>query len=308
MGLRTITQSRSLSVCIEHYLTELLNAGAEEMTVWTYTNRLRWFSEWLTSTGIPLEAVTHDTIQQWISDQRVRLNPRTKKALSKKYIHDNVGAVKVFFKWLVAMDVIPKDPFALVRPIKVPDKLPEILDVKDVLRLIDGAQGNKERVVLELLYGSGVRKSELLGIDLDDLRGSKVLIRGKGGRERLQPMSPQTVEAIQAWLPERAEILARGKHKDIRALLVTRKGRMQRQTVLNLVHAVAERVGIDRRVYPHLFRHCFATHLLDGGAKLEEVQELLDHREISTTRIYTRVSRERIQRAYESAHPRMQMR
>lgn len=300
------TPTLSLPVLVEQYLTELLNAGAEEMTVWTYRNRLRWFGDWLLSTGILLQAVTRDTIQQWISDQRVRLNPRTKKPLSKKYIHDNVAAVRCFFQWLVDFEKLTKTPFAGLRPIKVPKKLPEILQVPDVLRLIDGAATPRERVVLELLYGSGVRKTELLGIDLQDLdvTAPQVLIRGKGGKERLQPISSQAVIAIRAYLPARASELAGGRHADLQALLVTRQGRMKRQTVQDLVHAVADRVGLDRRVYPHLFRHCFATHLLDGGARLEEVQELLDHDNIATTRIYSRVSKERIRRVYQAAHPR----
>lgn len=310
MGTQGVTLLRSLSVLVEQYLTELGNSGAEELTITTYRNRLGWWGDWLGATGISLESVTRDTIQQWISDQRVRVSPKTKRPLSKKYIRDNVAAVHAFFKWLVGVGKLDRDPMSGLRPLKVPDKIPDVISVEDVNRLIDGAANTRERVVLELLYGSGIRKAELIGIDVDhvDLVGRQVKVMGKGARERMQPISHQAVDAIRAYLVDREEELARGDRRDLRALIVTRQGRIGRQTVQDLVKAVAERVGIDRRVYPHLFRHCFATHLLDGGADLVDIQELLDHKSISTTRVYTRVSRQRIRRVFEAAHPRAQMR
>jgi len=226
------------------------------------------------------------------------------RGYSPKNIANNVGAVRCFFSWLAdEKGLLPRDPLARFRPIKVPRRLPQVLAVSDVLKLLAAARTPRERVVAELLYGSGIRKAELLGLDLADLDlgGLRALIRGKGGRERYQPLSPQAVAAIREWLPLRTVVLGRRR---LDALLVTREGRMGRQTVLNLVHQLADRAGLDRRVYPHLLRHCFATHLLEGGANLREVQELMGHANLSTTGIYTHVSRGAADAAFRRAHPR----
>lgn len=299
------TGSRPLTVAAwaEAYLTELLNHGREESTAKAYRDRLGWFGEWLAAVDVRLEEVTRDTVEQWISDMRAR-------GISPKHRANCVGAVRCFFSWLAdERGALPRNPLARFRPMKIPKKLPQVLEVSDVLRLIDAARTPRERVIVELFYGSGIRKAELLGLDLPDvdLAGERVLIRGKGGRERYQPISPQAAAAIREWLPLRAEILQRRKRGRLDALLVTREGRIGRQTILNTVHQLAERAGLDRRVYPHLLRHCFATHLLNGGANLRQVQELMGHARLGTTEIYTHVARGEAEGAYRRAHPRAAM-
>lgn len=289
----------SLAVHGEAFLTELLNANCSETTAHTYRNRLRWFGEWLASTGIPLAAVTRDTVQQYLSDLRTQ-------DYSPKSMRSQVSILKGFFSWLAdEKELLPRNPLARLRSPKVPRRLPRILDETDALKLMAAAQTTRERVVLELLYGSGVRAAELLEIRLGDLNlaAADVLIKGKGGDEAMQPMSGAAVLAVQAWLPERAAIVARFQ-LPTDALLVGRQGPLRKSMLKNIVAGVAARAGIDKRVYPHLLRHCFATHLLNGGADLRAVQELMRHKNLATTQIYTHVSRERLKEVYRGAHPR----
>ncbi len=337
--METGVRALSLSTLIESYLSELLNQGATESTAKAYADRLRYWSDWLASTEIRLEAVTRDTIQQYLSDMRV-------KGFAPKYIRARLSVLKCFFGWLVDVkDLLPKDPTARVKAPKTPRRLPRFLDERDTEKLMDASRPGREQVVAELLYGSGIRAAEILAIDLEDLNlaGAEVLIRGKGGDEALQPISARAVEAIRRWLPERAMMITRqarrhaeavamrdaGKSfraiaaafgvslpvafkyvneapatKEEAALLVGRQGRLRVSQLRNVLVEIAERTDLARRVYPHLLRHCFATHLLNGGADLRAVQELMRHKRLETTEIYTHVSRKRLKEVYQRAHPR----
>jgi len=337
---RTCSRARlSMAVHGEKYLTELLNHGRSEGTAVAYRRRLALFDEWRHSTETPLEAVTRDTVEQWISDMR-------QQGLAPKNIAIQVGAVRCFFAWLSDLDYIPKNPLARLRAIKVPRKVPPVLPKKACEALMAAAKTTRERVILELLYGSGLRAAELLGINLQDINFTQrqVLIRGKGDKERYQPISEAAAAAIKSWLGERTEILeaSRKAHSEAaqlrrkgrtfqeigrsmgvstpvafrlattpapaareeRALLVGRQGRLRKSMLQQVLKTVARRAEIDVRIYPHLLRHCFATHLLDGGADLRVVQELMGHDSIATTQVYTHVSIERLRQGYAAAHPR----
>lgn len=330
-------QQRAL---VEAYLSELANQGASESTVKTYDDRLRYWLDWLRAVEIPLEAVTRDTVQQYLSDMRV-------KGCAPKYVLARLSAVKGFFSWLVDVrELLPKNPCRAIK-IKIPRRLPRFLEEKQALELMNAAAPGRERVICELLYGSGIRRAELLAINLKDLNldGAEVLIRGKGGDEALQPMSQRAVAAIREYLPMREELLtgmskrralaaelkAQGKSfREIAAamkvsvpvafkmvakpaadgsaptdaLLIGRQGRLKASHLLNILKGIAARTSIDKSVYPHLLRHCFATHLLNGGANLREVQELMRHKKLGTTEIYTHVSRTALKEAFRRAHPR----
>lgn len=291
-------KSTVISVAIhgEHYFTELLNHGRAESTVNTYRARLRYFSEWLTALEIPLAGVTQDTVEQWISDQRIR-------GLSQKTLRDNVGAARCFYEWLTKRGYFERDPLFGLAPIRTPKKLPRVLIVDEVLKIIEAAKTARDLVILELLYSTGCRRAEIVALKLADidLAGGTARVRGKGDKERVVMLSAAAVLSIKAYLPER-EIACRGR--SIEELLVGRKGALKREMIRNVVKAIAARAGIDKRVYPHLFRHSFATHLLNGGADLRVVQELLGHGSISTTQIYTHVATDRLKEAFQRAHPR----
>lgn len=301
---------RSLQSESDRYLQELQSHGARDATIRTYRYHLKWFGDWLDEWEIPLHEITRAVCEDWL----LTMNEARKDAKTRR---DSRSVLRCFFQWMVDREDIPKNPFAGIRPIKVPRKLPGILPMPDVLRIMDAAQTPRERVIAELLYGSGIRRAEAIGLELDDLvlASSEVRIRGKGGTERIQPISPQAIQAIRDWLPERQRMIEtmkdgraysdRATFGDTRALLVTREGPMCGQTLYDQVKKLAERAGVERSVYPHLLRHCFATHLLNNGADLRSVQELLGHSQLQTTQIYTHVAIEDKKRAYEAAHPRV---
>lgn len=288
----------------EEWLTELANRGLEAWTIKTYRDRLRWLGEWLASIGLHLGEVTRGAVQQWLSDQRER-------GLSAKTRAANLSVTRAFFAWLLDRGYVARDPVASVPSVRVPRRLPRVLQLEDALKVMAAAREPRERVVAELFYGSGIRLSELLsttvaGTDLappGTTKGGRLLVRGKGGHERRPPISRPAADAIRVWLPERAEIVARlGKPTD--ALLVGRQGPLRRSRVRGIVYEIAGRTNIAKSVYPHLLRATFATHLLEGGADLRTVQELLGHANLATTQVYTHVADGRAMEEYRKCHPR----
>lgn len=304
-------RSRRLSFQAEttQYLQELLAHGLRDSSVRSYGYRLKWFGQWLRNGRRGLIDVDRDIAEGW-------LVAMDRQGLDEKTRRDSRSALRSFFTWLVDRGRVRKNPFAQTRAIKVPRRLPEVLQLLDTFKIMDSAKPGRELVIVEMLYGSGIRRAELAGIDMEDLQlaGSKVRIRGKGGHDRMQPISKAAVEAIRAWLPERRGILetaeggkatsARNERGETHALLVTREGRMSGNTIYNIVKDLADRAGLDQSVYPHLFRHSFATDLLNRGLDLRKVQELLGHARLQTTQIYTHLALDEIERAYHAAHPR----
>lgn len=285
------------SVHTEQYFTELLNHGRSPMTVWTYRNCLRWFHAFIVAIECRPEDVTRGVVEQWIAE--MRLQKKTQGS-----IRCRVNAVRGFYKWLVAEDYLQKDPLLKLRPIKVPKLLPRPLAVDDVLKFIAKAITARERAIAEVFYACGCRRSELLTlrtVDVD-LTGRLVRLWGKGGKERISILTPTAVEAVRAWLGERAQIVSAWSGPDEGFLFVGRQGPMKRSRLERIVAAIAKRAGL--KASPHVLRHSFATHMLDRGAQLEVVQELLGHDSPVTTRLYTKVSMDRIRQVYDRTHPR----
>jgi len=221
-----------------------------------------------------------------------------------------LSAVRSFHRFLVSEGIAPHDPTSeVVRP-RIPRPLPHPLSVEGVRRLIEAPDrstptGLRDRAILELLYGSGVRVSELTGLDVDDLdlEGGFVRVVGKGGKEREVPVGRHAQHALSSYLTRARPGLA-GQRTRGALFLNTRGGRLSRQACAKLLGAYAARAGIGRRVSPHDLRHSFATHLLEGGADVRVVQELLGHASVATTQIYTLVTREHLREVYYAAHPR----
>jgi integrase/recombinase XerD len=199
-----------------------------------------------------------------------------------------------------------------VRPPALGRRLPKALPVSAVERLLGAAAlpgqehtpaGLRSRALLELLYATGARISEAVGLDVDDLdmEQKSVLLSGKGGKQRVIPVGSYAIEAVRAWLENgRPALSPRGP-----ALFVnSRGGRLSRQTAWTLLRAAAGRAGIDSAVSPHVLRHSYATHLLDGGADIRVVQELLGHASVTTTQVYTLVTVDMLREVYAAAHPR----
>ncbi len=220
------------------------------------------------------------------------------------------SAVRSFHRFLVREGEAAQDPSgAVVRP-RLPRSLPRPLPVDEVLRLLSEPQedtpaGLRDRAVLETLYGAGIRVSELTGLDVDDvdLEEGSARVFGKGGKERDVPLGTYACQALAAYLTRSRPVLAVGRSRGA-LFLSQRGGRLSRQACGRLVAEYARRAGIRTRVTPHTLRHSFATHLLEGGADVRVVQELLGHASVATTQVYTLVTEEHLREVYFTTHPR----
>lgn len=222
-----------------------------------------------------------------------------------------LAAIRGFYRFLQREEGRVDDPAATLRTPKVPQNLPEVLPVDDAFTLVgrpdaETALGLRDRALLELLYGSGLRVSELVHLDLGDLDLDSRLARvrgGKGGKDRVVPFGAPAVTAVRRWLAVRATLAVAGV--DTKALFLNRfGGRLSDRAVRVKTDRYSLAAGLPRRVHPHVLRHSFATHLLDGGADVRHIQEMLGHARLSTTQRYTHVSLEQLVRVYDAAHPR----
>ena len=220
-----------------------------------------------------------------------------------------------FFQFLFLEGRLPSNPARTVKAPRAEKRLPGHLSNREMDAVFKGLtlrasentlEGTRDLLALELLYGSGLRLAELHGLDLDDLNisGGQLRARGKGKKERLVPLTSSARTALERYLPRRAEVRI-SEPDDGRALLLSRKGRrLSRRSIQRLVRRALDRAAIAQDLSVHSLRHTFATHLLDAGADLLAVKELLGHVSLSTTRIYTHTSKERLRRVHKDAHPR----
>ena len=235
-----------------------------------------------------------------------------RRGLSRRTAARKLSAARTFFRFLHQEERIPADPTRAVRTPKTEKRLPGHLTEPDARAVLDAVElraaentlkGTRDLVVMELLYGSGLRLAELHGMDLPDLeRGRRqVRVLGKGRKERIVPVTEAALRAVDRYLPRRGEVVAPGTE----ALLVNaRGGRLSRRSIQQSVHDTLEAVSAAHGLSTHSLRHSFATHLLEAGADLLAVKELLGHVSLSTTQIYTHTTRERLLRVYRDAHPR----
>jgi integrase/recombinase XerC len=227
--------------------------------------------------------------------------------LAPRSIQRRLSGVRSFMKYLIREGALNSNPGADIAAPQVARRLPDTLDADQMARLlqIEGSEPEtlRDRAMLELFYSSGLRLAELTGLDLGDvdLRDGTVRVTGKGNKTRIVPVGRFARESLQAWLAIRDESATAGEA----ALFVSNRGtRISPRTVQNRVRYWAQRAGLPRRVYPHLFRHSFATHLLESSSDLRSVQEMLGHADISTTQIYTHLNFQHLAQVYDRAHPR----
>lgn len=238
------------------------------------------------------------------------LSLRLRQGLSRRSVARCQAALRSWCRWLQARGRLEDNPAAGLPAVKQEKRLPEVLSEREVREAIEGIPTEnfadcRDRLILELLYAGGMRLAELTALDLRDMQGELVLLFGKGAKERLIPVGSRARQVLELWRPLRREQLALSGHPEETALLVNlRGGRLGGRSVERLVKARLEQVCVRRKLSPHILRHSFATHLLDRGADLRVVQELLGHASLSTTQIYTHVSVKRMQEIYQSAHPR----
>lgn len=299
-----------LSLTGEEFLTWLSSErGRARSTLVAYRRDLVRYETWLTGRGRTLLDVSPE-------DFDVMIGQRRREGSAPATIARQLAAVRMLHRFLVDEGLRPDDPTADLDGVKVPAGLPKPLSEDDVERLLGGVTGDepvdrRDRALLELLYATGARISEVCQLDLLDLdRGSRLLrVFGKGSKERVVPYGRAAHAALEAWLePGGRDAMAplRWKRRgDAEALFLNRRGaRLSRQAAWQVLHTVAHRVGLREGVSPHVLRHSCATHLLEHGADLRVVQELLGHASISTTQVYTKVSQDHLLEAYRMAHPR----
>lgn len=234
----------------------------------------------------------------------VRASATTKKSAS---VMRMLAAAKVFCRYLFREKYISTNVSALLESPKLWRTLPSVLSGSDIDRLLETPdlstdEGLRDRAIIELLYGTGMRVSELCGLSLYDVADDLVRVRGKGGKERLIPIGRKALEAIDTYL---SRVRQKYDSESVQQLFVSDKGKpIDRAYVWGRVRVLAKRAGIDKRVSPHTFRHTYATHLLDAGADLRVIQDLLGHAHISSTDRYTHVSRSQIREVFRAFHPR----
>lgn len=230
---------------------------------------------------------------------------------AKATVARRLAAVRSFGKFLCRQSLLSENPAKSLRSPRQDRLLPHFLTLADVKKLLEAPAatdwaGRRDRAILETLYSSGIRVSELVGLDVSDadLNDGVVVVRGKGKKERLALLGPAATTAVTDWLADRSALLSRLR-RDTSAVFLNKNGtRLTSRSVGRLLVNYLTAAGLDPRTTPHTLRHSFATHLLDAGADIRGVQELLGHRSLSTTQIYTHVTTKRIQQSYQKAHPR----
>jgi len=282
---------------IEKFLTYLeVEKNYSGHTLLNYRLDLEEFFEFL-GQGVDIKAVEYTTLRRFLAEMR-------SKQLRPRSVARKLSSLRSFFRYLQREGVVSKNPAALVLTPKLDKPLPHFLSEQDTVKLLeapgdDTPEGLRDRAMFEVLYSTGIRVSELVGINQGDidLIGNSVKVRGKGMKERMVPVGDKACETVRAYLNARSE-------KAEALFLNNRGGRLTDRSVRNVINKHIRRVSLQQKVHPHMLRHSFATHLLDRGADLRSVQELLGHVNLSTTQIYTHLTTEKLKSVYDKAHPR----
>jgi len=299
-----------LSLEAEEFLVWLTaERGRARNTVSAYRRDLLRYQRWLTGRGRDPIVASHDDLIEWIGAQRT-------EGAAPSSIARRLAAVRSLHRYLVTERHRPDDPTARLDGVRTPSGIPKPLTEDEVTRLLDSVTGNdplarRDRALLELLYASGARVAEIVGLSIGDLDFEHRMVRlyGKGSKERLVPFGRAAAVALDAWFEPSARaalVPTQWKRRgDAEAVFLNQRGgRLSRQGVWLIIKKYGSRAGITSELSPHVLRHSCATHLLDHGADLRIVQEMLGHASISTTQVYTKVSQDRLWDVYRSAHPR----
>ena len=313
----TTTLRPALNTQLQNYLDHLtIERAVAANTLSSYRRDLRRYAEHLTLRGIDdLAKASEDDVSEFLMALRRGDAATGASALSAVSAARALIAVRGLHRFAAAEGFADVDVARAVKPPTPGRRLPKSLTVDQVLALLAGAGGDspsdgpltlRNRALLELLYSTGSRISEAVGLDVDDIdtQARSVLLRGKGGKQRLVPIGRPAVEALDGYLVRgRPELGRRGRGTPA-IFLNARGGRLSRQSAWQVLQDAAERAGINSGVSPHMLRHSFATHLLDGGADVRVVQELLGHASVTTTQIYTLVTVHALREVWAGAHPR----
>lgn len=299
---------RAVTTYLDHLAVE---RGLAANTLVSYRRDLRRYVDFLTDCGVgELGDVSETSVAQFLA--RLREGDGDHQPLSASSAARTVVAVRGLHKFAVREGLTQADPARTVRPPAPPRRLPKAISVSEVERLLDAAGADqtplalRDRALLEVLYGTGARISEAVGLAVDDVDrdANAAILRGKGGKERVVPLGTYALRAVGDYRVRSRPALAAAGRGTPRLFLNSRGGPLSRQSAWAILRSAAERAGLSARISPHTLRHSFATHLLDGGADVRVVQELLGHASVATTQVYTLVTVDRLREVYATAHPR----
>ena len=299
---------------LQSFLDHLtIERGLSSNSISAYRRDLAKFSDFLDKEKLDFERLSEDEIisfEVWLKGLGMAVTS----------INRNISALKSFYKYL-AQEFSTNNPVSVVLSSKVPRRLPKALTIKEITSLIDSTKREgdpislRDHAIIELLYGTGARVSEIVGLDVNDFAQSDVegnpittlKLRGKGSKERIVPLGSFAKNALDEYLVRiRPNLLRKSKSARVEtALFLNQRGsRLSRQSAWQMISDAADATGLSGKVSPHVFRHSYATHLLDGGADIRVVQELLGHASVTTTQIYTLITIDKVREAYATAHPR----
>ncbi|UPL13071.1 site-specific tyrosine recombinase XerD [Microbacterium galbinum] len=296
-----------LARALDSYLRHVtIERGLSDHTVSAYRRDLDGYIAWLSEQGVTdTSEVTAQVIGRFIEERSSEVPPPAATSLARLQ-----SSVRGWHRYLAREGIEQDDPSGRLRPPKAPRRLPKALTIDQVERLLQAPSseepiGIRDRALLELLYATGARVSEAVGLDVDDLAHGDVLrLRGKGSKERIVPIGSFARDAVDAYLTRVRPGLAAKGRASARLFLGARGAPLSRQSAWLVIRSAAERAQITAEVSPHTLRHSFATHLLQGGADVRVVQELLGHASVATTQIYTHVSVDTLRDIYATSHPR----
>jgi len=296
-------KSSVVEKAVRNFLQSLRQRNASIHTIKAYRGDLEEFAAYAGSRG--WKQIDHVTIRGFLSHLY-------EKGLGKTSVARSLAAVRSLYRWLAQEGVVVQNPAALVSTPKLPKKLPRVPTIEEMNGVLDGkmpevaAFPERDRMMFELLYGCGIRNSELIGINLEDIRLSNeaILIRGKGKKERYVPFGDTVKVALAAYLPARQRMLAERKTTSSALLINRRGGRLTTRSVGRIIKKIAVAKGLSPDVHPHTLRHAFGTHLLEEGADLRAIQEMLGHERLATTQRYTQLSIKHVLQVYDQTHPR----
>jgi integrase/recombinase XerD len=291
-----------LSVFEEYHLYLKLEKSLSLNTIEGYENDLKKLTDYLTDAHISIEEADYNVLRDFVIEiSEAGIHPRSQARI--------ISGIKSFYHFLIYKNKLEDDPTQLLESPKIGLHLPEVLSIKeidDIVNAIDlsKAEGQRNKAIIEVLYGSGLRVSELVhlrisGLSLDE---GYMLVEGKGSKQRLVPLSPQSIKQMELWNLDRNMMNIQKGNEDY--VFLNRRGKkLTRAMIFTIVKDLAQKAGIHKNISPHTFRHSFATHLLENGANLRAIQQLLGHESITTTELYTHIDVKFLRETIMEYHP-----
>ena len=300
--LHSIFNSTMLPILDEYHLYLKLEKALSNNTIEAYESDLFKLSSYLSDAKIILQEATAEILRDFIIEiSSLGIHPRSQARI--------LSSIKSFYHFLIYKNILEKDPTELLESPKMGLRLPEVLSIEEIDKIVNSIdlskqEGQRNKAIIEVLYGSGLRVSELIGLQLSKLYVDEgyMLVEGKGSKQRLVPLSPQSIKQIGLWKIDRNALNIKKGHED--KLFLNRRGStLTRAMIFTIVKELTILAGIRKNVSPHTFRHSFATHLLENGANLRAIQQLLGHESITTTELYTHIDVHFLRQTIIECHP-----